>query len=156
MLPAKIKISNKVMQKNKFKMPPQRAGISISLICSDDTVHGVHCEIRKGLICLITGITQDNSNQNQYIFAIRAVALVTFYFATHQSYRKQQTPSIFQKVLPTFQFLSLYRYPMVHTLILPKDSQEDRSTSIEVDPKLLPGEGGGSHGPMLVVAPSPC
>jgi hypothetical protein len=104
MLPAKIKISNKVMQKNKFKMPPKCAGISISLICSDDTVHGVHCEIRKGLICLITGIPQDNSNQNQYIFAIRAVALVTFYFATHQSNRKNKPQAFSKKFFQHFSF----------------------------------------------------
>jgi hypothetical protein len=79
---------------------------------------GVHCEIRKGLIRLITG-------WNQHIFAIRAVALVSFYFATRQSYKKQQTLSIFfQKLFHHFSF-SLCRYPIVHTFTLPKDSQED-------------------------------
>jgi hypothetical protein len=55
---------------------------------------GVHCKIRKGLIRLITG-------WNQHIFAIRAVALVSFYFATRQSYKKQQTLSIFSKSYST-------------------------------------------------------
>jgi hypothetical protein len=122
------------------------------LICSDDTVHEVHYEIRKGLICLITGITQDNSNQNQHTFAIRAVALVSFYFATHQSYKKQQTPSIFQKFFQHFSFFLSVRTPRYTLRILPKDSQEDQ---VNLSKLLLPAEV-GSHGPILVVAPSPC
>jgi hypothetical protein len=144
-----------------FKIPYHRAGYQLVWFIPMALFIGVQCEIMKGLIWLTTCTTQDYTNHNQDIFAIRAVALVSFYFAMRQSYKKNNKSWAFSFYLAFYQKFIIFPdfsfFIFVGTHINPRKRQPRRlGQPPDIHPKLcLPAEA-GSCGPTLVVAPSPC